>query len=492
MALYEPQPLPDELPASYAARVGEWYTSWNKLDKTLGQFFTPLPIARYMASLFPAAKHSLRLLDPSAGIGILACAVCEATTGDIALEAFEIDEQLADYLEVCLRYAARWMQMQGRNFRFSVQRCDFILHYADCLHTIPHHAFDAVICNPPYFKVAKTDLRAQVTASIVHGQPNMYALFMAVSAALVRHEGYAVYITPRSYTSGGYFSRFRQYFFEQMRPRALHLFESRRSVFDKVLQESLIMLAQRSLEDDDVLLSSSDDFEFAHVIKRSKPLAQILDEHHTLHLPLSDEDDAVRSLVDSWHGRLDDYGLAVSTGPVVAFRATSHVSGQGQVPAQHVPLFWLQNIKSMSCVWPVKQHQQYLAIAGAEALLLPNKCYVFVRRFSAKEEHRRLTAAPYLGSIDTPFVSAENHLNYIYRIEGDLSEDETVGLAVLLNSKLMDSYFRIFNGNTQVSATELRNLPLPPLTTIVEMGQRFAQGERDIDVLVHDVVGMYA
>ncbi len=45
-------------------------------------------------------------------------------------------------------------------------------------------------------------------------------------------------------------------------------------------------------------------------------------------------------------------------------------------------------------------------------------------------------------------------------------------LCALLNSNLFDTYFRIFNGNVNVSATELREIPLPPLETIQEIGDR--------------------
>jgi adenine-specific DNA-methyltransferase len=51
-----------------------------------------------------------------------------------------------------------------------------------------------------------------------------------------------------------------------------------------------------------------------------------------------------------------------------------------------------------------------------------------------------------------------------------LERNEVVGFCALLNSTLFDTYFRIFNGNVNVSATELREISLPPLETIQEIG----------------------
>ena len=111
--------------------------------------------------------------------------------------------------------------------------------------------------------------------------------------------------------------------------------------------------------------------------------------------------------------------------------------------------------------------------AGAEALLVANRNYVLLRRFSAKEEARRLTAAPWVAAdFAITDVGLENHLNYVHRPGCTLSEDEAWGLAALYNSRLLDTWFRVVNGNTQVSATELRAMPLPAHETIVALGRR--------------------
>ena len=103
--------------------------------------------------------------------------------------------------------------------------------------------YDLVISNPPYFKIRKDDPRAVAWASVVHGQPNIYSLFMAVSAELLSETGKLVYIVPRSFASGPYFRRFREVFFQRVAPTAVHLFESRKDVFKNqtVLQENLII-----------------------------------------------------------------------------------------------------------------------------------------------------------------------------------------------------------------------------------------------------------
>ena len=64
----------------------------------------------------------------------------------------------------------------------------------------------------------------------------------------------------------------------------------------------------------------------------------------------------------------------------------------------------------------------------------------------------------------------ENHLNYIRGVSRELDEELAYGLSALFNSTFLDRYFRISNGNTQVSATELRAMPLPAERDIRSIG----------------------
>lgn len=500
-----PMPLAQERPTEYADRVGRLFAGLTAPERKRdsGQFFTPITVADFMARLGRLEGSKLRLLDPGAGTGILGCALCEALAARaerpqaIDLIAYEADARLAAYLSQTLAFLESWLMRQGVTLSYEVRNEDFVLANAEAVANeptlfppLPHHprSYDAVIANPPYFKLPKSDPRAQAASAIVHGQPNIYALFMAVSAALLKDGGELVCITPRSYAAGSYFQLFRERFFARMQPLALHLFGSRREAFerDEVLQENVILRARRvdgwraTAANAQVEISWSNGLQdLAQPRRRLLPLTAVLDpagKESVLRIPLAAAEDEIVRLVRAWPGSLRLYGMEISTGPVVPFRATTLISQTGTVPQTHAPLLWMQNVIPMSITWPVaaRNKAQYIvADERAQPLLVRNRNYVLLRRFSAKEAQRRLIAAPLLaGALNAPLIGLENHLNYVYRPGGSLTEEETYGLAALFNSALLDIYFRTFNGNTQVSATELRALPLPPLDLIKELGRR--------------------
>jgi adenine-specific DNA-methyltransferase len=136
------------------------------------------------------------------------------------------------------------------------------------------------------------------------------------------------------------------------------------------------------------------------------------------------------------------------------------------------------NIKLFRTVWPVVRKQHPLCILDSEVsrrrrLLVPTGNYVILKRFSAKEETRRLTAGCLLRRQQkTVRIGIENHLNYVYHVSRGLTEDETFGIAALFNSMLLDRYFRLISGNTQVNAADIRRLHFPSLDRVAEIGSR--------------------
>ncbi|HEK9520492.1 TPA: DNA methyltransferase, partial [Streptococcus equi subsp. equi] len=107
-----------------------------------------------------------------------------------------------------------------------------------------------------------------------------------------------------------------------------------------------------------------------------------------------------------------------------------------------------------------------------KGLLQENTNYLFVKRFTAKEEKRRLQCGIYLAKKFPTYkaISTQNKINFITGLQG-LSDCLVYGLYVVLNSTLYDNYYRILNGSTQVNATEINSMPIPPLTCIEDMGK---------------------
>src|ERR1044071_1434491 len=74
----------------------------------LGQFFTPAPTARLMASMFLPSSKPIRLLDAGAGIGSLSAAFVSQTVqwsdkpAQLSINAYEIDPELTHHLKLTL------------------------------------------------------------------------------------------------------------------------------------------------------------------------------------------------------------------------------------------------------------------------------------------------------------------------------------------------------------------------------------------------------
>jgi len=518
-----------ETPSEYAERLGIYYTSIvaDEHKKLLGQFFTPIRIAHFMADFSNTEKRKIKILDPGCGIGILTTALTEKLIGKnstvkvIELVAFENDVDILPLAENCFIYLGKWLHDRGISFTFFLCKNDFILHNSLVLNNknFTHKTYDFIICNPPYFKLPNNDPRAIAAKQVIYGQTNIYSIFLLIAARLLNKDGQLIFITPRSFCSGNYFRLFREIFFSIMDLKKIHLFNSRKDAFkrDKVLQENIIIVATKNdfkpdndkqtlLRDYEITVSYSnkiDDLSDRRIKKyKISNLINFNSYQKILHLPSSDIDEKIIQIFKTWTGSLKSYNFKISTGPVVGFRSEGMIKFKKS--KNTVPLIWLHNVEPMKFTWPRnsgfkgKPKEQYIVNDGTSiSRLIKNKNYVLVRRFSTKDDNRRLIATPYFSDTlaNMEMIGIENHINYIYHTNTELSTNQTLGLAGLLNSRIFDMYFRTFNGNINVSATELRDFPLPELQLIESLGQRIKYINKmgvslDIDSIVSEVFNL--
>jgi adenine-specific DNA-methyltransferase len=175
--------------------------------------------------------------------------------------------------------------------------------------------------------------------------------------------------------------------------------------------------------------------------------------------------------ISSFPCKLKDLGLTVSTGRVVDFRAKDYL--RSTLEENTVPLIYPANFSKGYIEYPqkTKKHQALLQGKQTASLLIPNEHYVLIKRFSSKEEKRRLVAVVHNAEkIDSVWIGLENHLNYIHQNGRGLNLTLAHGLAIYLNSTLVDAFFRLFNGHTQVNATDLGKLNYPTTEQLIYLG----------------------
>jgi len=504
----------DLMAFAYALQKRYEATTTVESRKEKGQVFTPVGVCRYMAGLFTRIPERGRLLDAGAGIGSLTTAFCERVLAmpppqRIEITLYESDPALLPLLEENMRHCRSALAAAGHDLCFTIRNEDFILKSRGrreqrMLFDDDDAAdeFDVVIMNPPYFKTGAVSAHALAMGDAFQGQTNIYMMFMAKAVELLRPNGEMVAITPRSYCNGLYFKHFRRWFFSRVALRHVHLFECRRSTFEDVLQESLITLTHRlGIAGPSTTITTSvgkDIPERLDVL--TLPSARVLDDSAgdmVLRIPATAEDSAILETVEAWPDRFAELGLCISTGPVVLFRTREFLLAtlDGDECA---PLLEPHNVKAFETAWPLEKRGKPTAFRVCrESLkhLVPTRNYVLLRRFSAKEERRRLTASWFLRAEGTrPYLALENHLNYVYHADHELTDDEVYGLTALFNSALLDRYFRIISGNTQVNATEIRTIPFPTLKQVAAIGQRVKKlgefGPNKVERLVLEELGI--
>jgi adenine-specific DNA-methyltransferase len=308
---------------------------------------------------------------------------------------------------------------------------------------------------------------------------NLYTGFLALVIKLLEPGGELVAITPRSFCNGPYFAPFRHLLLQTMALRHLHVFESRVQAFkdDAVLQENLILYAVKDVPQERVTLSLSHGLNFAQRVSREVDFAQVVVQQDTdrfIHLVVKGDDQRVIERMRTLPCTLQELGLVASTGPVVDFRMQAYLRHDPEPGT--VPLIYPVHCKDHFVVWPQAGSRKPNAILDVEPVqkwLYPSGYYTLVRRFSAKEERRRVVAAVYdPREVPGDKIGFENHVNVLHCCRQGLASDFACGLAVYLNSTFFDRCFRQFNGHTQVNVKDLYTMRYPDSATLKGLGSR--------------------
>lgn len=457
-----------------------------------GQYMTPAATARLMASMFEPRVNAIRLLDAGAGVGSLTAAFVNETTRwkqaptEVSLTAYEIDRFITDYLRLTLEGCLTEYQRFGITSSADLRADDFIAAAVTNLRggliEPIRETYNFAILNPPYRKISSASRTRRLLSTVGVETSNLYTAFLSLAVQMLEPGGQLVAITPRSFCNGPYFRPFRESFLDSMTVRRVHVFESRERAFsdDGVLQENVIIHAIKDRVNSRVHVSSSIGPEDELLTLREVPQEEFVnpgDPNRFMHIVPDEIGKQIADRMNLLTTTLADLDVEVSTGRVVDFRATEFLRAEPEPDT--VPLIYPTHFSKGYVEWPksTKKPNALISSGDTEGLLTPNGTYVLVKRFSSKEERRRIVAAIYDPSRLPSFsrVAFENHLNYYHSRGAGLDPQTAKGLCAFLNATLTDSYFRHFNGHTQVNATDLRNLKYPTRDQLHALGTRIAE-----------------
>lgn len=456
----------------------------------LGQFFTDIRIAEFIAALprRPESDH-VDVLDPGAGVGSLSASIVArlvAAPGacrSIRVVTYEVAPELHNDLRACRRECMDVAARHRVALSWEIRGHDYIDAAAGAIAGrlgAEFESFDLVVMNPPYRKIATSSPERRALATVGLAVVNLYTAFLALAAAQLRPGGQIAAITPRSFSNGPYYGPFREFFLQRVALDRVHVYESRAAAFvdADVLQENIIFSGTRDGFRRSILLSTSAGPAGAgDEAMREVPYQEVIvpdDPLRFVRLPVDRSDTEVARQIGSLPATLADIGVSVSTGRVVDFRSRDALRADPGVDT--IPLVYPSHLTAGDVTWPLPGGRKPNALvrsAETEKLLLPNEPYVLVKRFSAKEERRRVCPALALPEMfPATHVAYENHLNVFHRAGRGLPVALAAGLYAYLSSSVLDRFVRQFNGHTQINATDLRQLRYPSVTQLMILGER--------------------
>lgn len=437
------------------------------------QHLTPPETAKLAVSMFSELepeKAFIKCLDLGAGTGMLSVALYDRYDGHIEkLDAIEMDESLATIFEA---------EMASVGVPHE-------LVLGDALTDTPSRLYDRVILNPPYKKMGARDSRQ---ALLPCHAANLYSAFISIGLSRLAENGELVAIVPRSWMNGDYFTPFRRYALGFFSLDAIHVYGSRSEVFEdtKVLQETMLVRFSNRKQCEFIKVTQS--------IGKNDDIEEALYKSSDLIDPFSL---VVRIAPHSGSGScetLGEVGLCPSTGKVVDFRSRDCIFDEKPDGKSVYSLLYAGNFVDGEIIHPrdIGKPQWFVAddVKAVQQLTQPG-FYVVVKRFSSKEERRRVTAYPI--EVSEP-IALENHLNFIHagtprNVVPLRSEGLSRGLALWLNSTYIDEWFRDVSGSTQVNAKDIKSMPCPSIETLQSLGRFWEPGmdQSTIDAIIESV-----
>ena len=179
----------------------------------------------------------------------------------------------------------------------------------------------------------------------------------------------------------------------------IHVFDARDAAFrdGAVLQETIVFRIERGGEHSTVQIAASSGTGLDMPRRHRVSAASVVhpdDADRFIRIPEDRSSVVLAERMGALPASMRELAVTVSTGRVVDFRSRDFL--RSECTPQDVPLIYPAHMRRGRIEWPNGSSDKPSAIASdhqTRGMFLPAGDYVLVRRFSAKEERRRVVAA---------------------------------------------------------------------------------------------------
>lgn len=448
-----------------------------------GIFYTPGPLVSRILNNAEAAGHDWttgKAIDPSCGGGaflvdaasrmLKALGPAEPAIVIAAVSArlrgWDLDSFAAWLSHICVE-ALLLPQVVASGKRLAP-----ITEARDSLAGWEGHegAYALVMGNPAFGKVRDNEgLRERFRRSL-YGHPNLYGLFTDLAVHLAALDcGVIAYLTPTSYLGGLYFKALRRLLAEEAPPVSIDIVESRKDVFEEVLQEVALSVFRRGPSKKAASCSVIHVEAAGLRAEAAGCFALPANPEASWLMPRRASDAPFVERMLSMPSRLSDWGYSVSTGPLVWNRKKARLHNDARKGS--VPVVWAEAVKGQGKfhLKPEKRnHAAFYEPSGPRDSNLVTEPCLLLQRTTSKEQDRRLISAVLPASVIKAYgaVTVENHLNMIVAAKRVPAVPMKV-LSAFLASETADRVIRCINASVALSASEIEAMPLPPPAAII-------------------------
>jgi len=218
----------------YAANISSEHV------KSLGQFFTPFPIAHFMAKWITSKTQCNTILDPAVGLGVFFRAILkEADVTSYQLIGYDVDPQVLKKAKILFQGYEDSIRLINRDYMFN----DW------------NNRYDGIICNPPYQRFQNYKNRNEILAEFqsrlglaLSGLTNLHTLFLLKSVNQLSENGRAAYILPSEFLNADYGVFIKRNLITHKSLKYVIVFDFTENLFDNVITTSCILLFDNSAD----------------------------------------------------------------------------------------------------------------------------------------------------------------------------------------------------------------------------------------------------